>query len=68
MLCKAFYTMLWKTRGHRVCVFKPFQTEERQDGTFPDLEVFKNECDLSLYYNVTLYFQVTCITTPLHLK
>ena len=31
-----------KTRGHRVCIFKPFQTEERQDGTFPDLEVFKN--------------------------
>ena len=30
-----------KTRGHRVCIFKPFQTEERQDGTFPDLEVFK---------------------------
>lgn len=40
-----------KTRGHRVCIFKPFQTEERQDGTFPDLEVFKNECDLS--YDIT---------------
>ena len=23
-----------KTRGHRVCIFKPFQTEERQDGRF----------------------------------
>ncbi|HDA8148728.1 TPA: dethiobiotin synthase, partial [Staphylococcus aureus] len=40
-----------KTRGHRVCIFKPFQTEELPDGTFPDLEVFKNECDLS--YDIT---------------
>ncbi|CDR66839.1 dethiobiotin synthase [Staphylococcus schweitzeri] len=43
-----------KKLGYRVCIFKPFQTEELQDGTFPDLEVFKNECDLN-YDTTSLY-------------
>ncbi len=50
-MLQSIYIHALKTRGHRVCIFKPFQTEERQDGTFPDLEVFKNECDLS--YDIT---------------
>ncbi|WP_256083595.1 dethiobiotin synthase, partial [Staphylococcus aureus] len=49
-ITKQLYHAL-KTRSHRVCIFKPFQTEERQDETFPDLEVFKNEFDLS--YDIT---------------
>lgn len=40
-----------KTRGYRVCIFKPFQTEEIGGGRYPDLEIYKNECDLD--YDVT---------------
>ncbi|GJF43167.1 dethiobiotin synthase [Staphylococcus argenteus] len=43
-----------KACDYDVCIFKPFQTEELADGTYPDLEVFKNECDLS-YDTTSLY-------------
>ena len=34
-----------RTRGYRVCIFKPFQTEEIGGGRYPDLEINKNECE-----------------------
>ena len=43
-----------KNEGYNVTIFKPFQTEEMPDGTYPDLEKYKAECGLS-YETTSLY-------------
>ena len=43
-----------KNEGYNVTIFKPFQTEEMPDGTYPDLEMYKTKCGLS--YETTSYF------------
>lgn len=40
--------------GYRVGIFKPFQTEELTDGTYPDLEVYQQECHLT--YDETSFY------------
>lgn len=42
------------SEGYNVCIFKPFQTEMLPDGTYPDLEVYLNECQLT-YQLTSLY-------------
>lgn len=45
---------LLQNKGYKVCIFKPFQTEEIEQGKYPDLEVFLNECNLE-YQDTSLY-------------
>jgi len=46
---------LLKMEGYNVCIFKPLQTEELDDGTYPDLEIYKRECHLD--YQVTSLYK-----------
>lgn len=46
---------LFESKGYKICIFKPFQTEEIKDGVYPDLEVYKKECHLD--YNLTSLFK-----------
>ncbi|MCU5746307.1 dethiobiotin synthase [Staphylococcus sp. SQ8-PEA] len=44
----------FKNHGYSVTIFKPLQTEEMPDGTYPDLETYKRDCGLS-YEETALY-------------
>ncbi|EKU48232.1 dethiobiotin synthase [Staphylococcus massiliensis] len=40
--------------GYHTVIYKPFQTEMLEDGTFPDLEAYRQECQLD-YDTTSLY-------------
>lgn len=52
-ITKQLFTLL-ENDGIKVCIFKPFQTEESAPGQYPDLEVYKTECGLG-YEETSLY-------------
>lgn len=53
---------LLKEKGYNVCIFKPFQTEEINNGRYPDLDVFKKECLLD--YKMTSLYKFSDPVSP----